>query len=184
MEPTPWASQPSLYVANAWKERPFGLTGQMIVAAVHNGDALAFRLTWEDETRDENIADTDQFTDAAGVLFPLRSDAAISTMGDPERAVNAWYWRSDMEEPLSVTATGLGTSVRKSNGSVAAQAAYRDGRWQVVISRPFRERGDGEVALLPGQTTSVGFAIWQGSNQERAGVKSATLQWQPLEIEA
>jgi DMSO reductase family type II enzyme heme b subunit len=78
----------------------------------------------------------------------------------------------------------LGTSVRHPNDSVAAQAVYRDGRWQVVISRPFRERGDGEVALRPGQTTSVGFAVWQGSNQERAGIKSATLEWQPLEIEA
>jgi DMSO reductase family type II enzyme heme b subunit len=171
-------------VANAWKERPYGLAGQLLVTAAHNGDVLAFRLTWEDATRDDKIPDTDRFTDAAGVLFPLRSDAPISTMGDPDRAVNAWYWRSDIEEPLSVTATGLGTSVRNSNGSVAAQGAYRRGRWQIVISRPFGARGDGEVALRPGQTAKVGFAVWQGSNQERAGIKSATLEWQHLEIEA
>ncbi len=36
---------------------------------------------------------------------------------------------------------------------------------------------------MPGQTTKTGFAVWQGSNQERAGIKATTLEWQPLEIE-
>jgi DMSO reductase family type II enzyme heme b subunit len=184
LEPTPLASQPTAYVINAWTDRPYGLTGQVRVAAIHNREALAFRLTWEDETRDDDIPDSDRFTDAAGVLFPLRSDALILTMGDVDKPVNAWYWRSDLEEALSVTATGLGSSVRNSGSSVTAAASYRDDRWQVVISRPFRARGDGEVALRPRQTTKVGFAVWQGSNQERAGIKSVTSVWQPLEIEA
>ncbi len=183
LEATPWASQPSEYAMNAWKERPYGLTGQLRVAAAHNGEALFFRLSWQDETEDDNIPDTDRFPDGAGVLFPVRSDAPLLTMGTPERAVNAWYWRPDLEEPLSVTATGLGTTVRQSNASLAAAASYGDGGWQVVISRPFSARGDEEVALMPGQTTKTGFAVWQGSNQERAGIKAATLEWQPLEIE-
>jgi DMSO reductase family type II enzyme heme b subunit len=183
LEPTPWSSQPSEYAMNAWKERPFGLTSQLRVAAAHNGEALFFRLSWQDETEDDNIPDTDRFSDGAAVLFPVRSDAPLMTMGAPERAVNAWYWRPDLDEPLSVTATGLGTTVRHSNASLAAAASYRDGGWQVVISRPFSARRDEEVALLPGQTTKTGFAVWQGSNQERAGIKAATLEWQPLEIE-
>ena len=182
LEPTPWASQPSEYAINAWKERPYGFTGQLRVAAAHNGDALFFRLSWQDETRDDAIRDTDRFTDAAAVLFPVRSDAPLLTMGTAERAVNAWYWRPDLDDPLSVTATGLGTTVRQSNGSLAAAAFYGDGGWQVVISRPFSARGGEEVALLPGQTTKAGFAVWQGSNQERAGIKAATLEWQPLQI--
>jgi DMSO reductase family type II enzyme heme b subunit len=183
LEPTPWASQPSVYAINAWKERPFGLTGQLRVAAAHNGEALFFRLSWQDETRDDDIPDTNRFPDGVGVLFPVRSDALLLTMGAPERAVNAWYWRPDLEEPLSVTGTGLGTTVRQTNSSLAAASSYGDGGWQVVISRPFSARGDAEVALMPGQTTKTGFAVWQGSNQERAGIKAATLEWQPLEIE-
>jgi DMSO reductase family type II enzyme heme b subunit len=183
LDPTPWASQPTEYTMNASRDRPFGLTGQLRVAAAHNGEALFFRLSWQDETRDDSIDDTDRYTDGAGVLFPVRSDAPLLTMGTPERGVNAWYWRSDLEEPLSVTATGLGTTVRQSNVSLAAAASYGNGGWQVVISRPFSARGDEEVALMPGQTTKAGFAIWQGSNQERAGIKAATLEWQPLEIQ-
>ena len=184
LEPTPIGSQPSEYVINAWMERPYGLTGQLRVAAAHNGEALFFRLSWQDETKDDKVPDTDRFTDAAAVLFPVRGDAPLQTMGSGEQPVNAWYWRPDLEEPLSVTATGLGTTVRDTNSLLAAAATYGDGGWQVVISYRFPSHVDeGLTALRPGRTTKAAFAVWQGSNQERAGIKGATLEWQPLEIE-
>ncbi len=183
LEPAPWASQPSMYVLNAWKERPYGLTSQVRVAAAHNGEALFFRLSWQDETKDDSMGDTDRFTDAAAVLIPIRRDAPLQAMGSPEQPVNAWYWRPDLESPLSVTASGLGTTVRHQNASLTASASYGRGGWQVVISRPFAVEGDAVVPLHRGMTTKVAFAVWQGSNQDRAGVKAATLEWQPLEIE-
>ena len=183
LEPTPVGSQPSEYAVRAWKDRPYGLTSRLRVAAAHNGEALFFHLSWQDDTRDDAIADTDRFTDAAAVLFPVRLDAPLQAMGSPEQPVNAWYWRPDLESPLSVTATGLGTTVRDTNGSLAAAAAYGEGGWQVVISRPFAVEGDAAVPLRRGITRKVAFAVWQGSNQERAGIKAVTLEWQPLEIE-
>ena len=183
LQPTPWASQPSEYAQNAWKERPYGLTGAVKVAAAHNGEALFFRLSWQDETKDDSIRDTTQFADGAGVLFPVRGDPMLQTMGSANQPVNAWYWRADLEAPISVTATGLGSTVRSANGSLSAAASYESGRWQVVISRPFGAQGKDIVALSPGLTGRVGFAVWQGSNQERAGVKATTLDWLPLEIQ-
>ncbi len=97
---------------------------------------MFFRLSWQDETKNDKIPDTDRFPDAAAVLFPVRLDAPLQVMGSREQPVNAWYWRPDLEEPLSVTATGIGTSVRETNGSLAADASYGEGGWQVVISRP------------------------------------------------
>ncbi len=183
LEPTLIGSQPSDYVINAWVDRPYGLTGRLLVAAAHNGEALFFRLSWQDETKDDKIPDTDRFPDAAAVLFPVRLDAPLQAMGSREQPVNAWYWRPDLEEPLSVTATGLGTTVRDTNGSLTAAASYGEGGWQVVISRPFAVEGDAVVPLHRGITRKVAFAVWQGANQERAGIKGATLEWQPLEIE-
>jgi hypothetical protein len=29
----------------------------------------------------------------------------------------------------------------------------------------------------------VGFAVWQGGNQERGGLKAVSPDWEPLEIE-
>ncbi len=183
LEPTPVGSQPSEYVINAWKERPYGLTERLRVAAAHNGEALFFRFSWLDETRDDSIRDSDRFADAAAVLFPVGGDAPLQSMGSPEQPVNAWYWRPDLEAPLSVTATGLGKTARQKNGALSAAGSHGQGGWQVVISRPFTVPGGGLVILQPGRTTKVAFAVWQGSNQERAGIKAATLEWHPLEIE-
>ena len=183
LQPTPWASQPSEYAQNAWKDRPYGLTGAVRVAAAHNGEALFFRLSWQDETKDDGIRDTTQFADGAAVLLPARDDATLQTMGSPEQPVNAWYWRADLEAPIAVTATGLGTTVRSKNGSLSAAGSYEAGGWRVVISRPFAAGGNGFAVLRPGQAGKVGFAVWQGSNQERAGIKATTPDWQPLEIQ-
>ncbi len=183
LEPTPLSAQPSGYVRAAWKGRPHGVTPELSVAAAHNGKAVFFRLHWRDESADEAISDTDRFADAAAVLFPLRDDAPLTSMGSPDQPVNAWYWRPDLEQPLNVTAAGLGTTVRQPDGGLEAGARHAEGEWAVVISRPFAARGDAAAPLAPGRPGKVAFAVWQGSNKERAGLKAATLDWQPLEIE-
>ncbi len=183
LEPTPWGAQPSEYVQVAWRDRPYGLTHELRVASAHNGEAIFFRLRWQDETKNDGIADTDQFADATAVLFPLKGDAPLSNMGSRQQPVNAWYWGADLEEPVNVTAQGLGTTVRHQDGLLEARGLCDDGGWQVVISRPLAASSENAVALRPGQRGKVGFAVWQGSNQERAGIKAVTPDWQPLEIE-
>lgn len=183
LAPTPLGSQPSRYVVNAWKDRPYGLVTRLSVAVAHNGEAMFFRLRWSDDSHDDAISDTDRFPDAAAVLFPVRPDAPLQSMGSPEHPVNAWYWRADEESPMSVTATGLGTAVRHKNGALSASAAYRAGGWQVVLSRPLVVRQAGVTQLRPGWTRQVAFAVWQGSNRERGGLKAVTMEWQTLEIQ-
>lgn len=183
LAPTPLAAQPSAYVMAAWAERPYGVTKEVAVQAAHNGAFIFFRLEWGDETEDGGIDDTDRFTDAAAVLFPVRGDAPLLSMGSPEFPVNGWYWRPDQEAPFSVTARGLGTTVRNANGGISAQGGYLGGGWSVVISRQMWAEKADIVALHAGQQGKVGFAVWQGSNRERGGLKAVTLEWQPLEIE-
>lgn len=183
LEPTPLASQPSDYIRQSWRNRPYGLVTSLTAAAVHNGRDLFFRLRWEDPTRDDRIADTDQFTDAAAVLFAVRGDAPLLTMGSPDQPVDAWYWRPDLEHPINVTATGIGTTVRRENQLLKAAASYAAAGWWVVISRPLVVREEVLVQLRPGWSRRVAFAVWQGSNRERAGIKAATPEWEPLEIE-
>ncbi len=184
LSPTPLGSQPSVYILAAWQDRPYGLAPTLKVRAAHNGDALLFRLAWTDDTKDDRLDDTDRFFDAAAVLFPLKDDAALTSMGSTTQPVNAWYWRPDLERPINITATGLGTTVRSPDGFLEAGAQYAGSEWNVVIARPFAVRSEAAVSLIPGLKGKVGFAIWQGSNRERGGLKSVTLDWQPLEIEA
>ena len=184
LAPTPLSSQPSGYVQASWAESPYGTTPRVAVKAAHNGRSLFFRLAWADETEDAELADTDRFADAAAVLFPVQDDAPLLSMGSPQQPVNGWYWRPDLEEPLSVIATGLGTSARQAGAGIAATAAYADGGWTLVLSRPLGANRPGSALLALGAGTKVAFAVWQGSNRERGGLKAITQEWQPLEIEA
>ncbi|HEU4759467.1 MAG TPA: ethylbenzene dehydrogenase-related protein [Dehalococcoidia bacterium] len=185
LTPTPISVQPSVYVIAKWKDLGYGAVQQVRIRAAHNGEALLFRLTWDDETASDRIGDTDQFADAAAVLFPLNGDAPIANMGMEGQPVNAWYWRPDLERPLNVTAQGPGTTVRhKEDVFLEANGRHADGGWSVVVARPFGVQGANAVSLAPGQPAKVGFAVWQGANQERGGLKAFTPAWQPLEIEA
>lgn len=184
LEPTPLLSQPSVYIQAKWEEGDYGATDSVSVQALHNDSGIFFRLQWADATKNDDIRDTDQFPDAAAVIFPVQEDAPLSSMGSAEQPVNAWYWRPDMETPFSVTSQGTGTTRRTVDPSLRGQSAYADEAWSVVIGRALQTSGDGYVQLYAGDKAKVAFAVWQGSNSERAGLKAATLEWQALELEA
>lgn len=183
LQPTPLLSQPSLYIQAKWKDVPYGVTTSVNVKALHNGAAIFFHLRWADETNNDSITDTDTFADAAAVLFPVKGDAPLTSMGSPDQPVNGWLWRPDLETMLSVTVQGVGTAVRNADSSLAAQNAYSDGGWNVVVSRALQSESPNAVQLKPGDQGKVAFAVWQGANNERGGLKAVTLEWQPLEIE-
>jgi DMSO reductase family type II enzyme heme b subunit len=183
LSPTPILSQPSAYVQTVWNERPYGVTKEVSVQAAHNGEFIFFRLSWPDATKNDTLSDTDAFTDAAAVLFPDKGDAPLTGMGSPDQPVFAWLWRPDLEEPYHVVAQGIGTTKRLPANGIVAKAEHDGAGWSLVISRRLSGKGAG-LLLAPGAKGKVAFAIWQGSERERGGLKSATLEWQPLEIEA
>jgi DMSO reductase family type II enzyme heme b subunit len=151
----------------------------------HNGETLSVRLSWQDAQRDDRIEDLDRFADGAAVMFPLLEDANPLTMGDAQQPVNAWLWKADREEPFDVIARGYSTSQRRpsSSSKLAASALYRDGEWHLVFQRPLQP-GSGEFArFAPGQAAKIAFAIWEGSNAERAGQKAISGAFVDLELE-
>jgi DMSO reductase family type II enzyme heme b subunit len=186
LSPTPLDMQPTEYVRVSWRGRPYGTLASIRASSVHNGEAIFFRLVWDDDTADERLADINHFLDAAAVLFPLSWDAPLLGMGTKGKPVNAWFWRADWERPQNVAAEGMGTTQRRDDRALVSQAVHARRRWQVVIGRQFARRGapPGTVALKPGMTWRVAFAVWQGSNQERAGIKAYTPDWQEIQIEA
>ena len=183
LSPTPILSQPSVYVQAAWKDRPYGAVKELNVQAAHNGESVFFRLSWSDASKNNEISDTDAFTDAAAVLFPEKGDAPLTSMGSPDQPVFAWLWRPDLEEPYRVNAQGIGSSQRLPANGITARAQHEDGGWRLVISRRLSGKGAG-LLLAPGAKGKVAFAVWQGADKERGGLKAATLEWQQLEIEA
>jgi len=181
---TPVGLQPTDAVRVSWIGKEIGAVKSVEVAAVHDGQTLAFRLEWEDATENRAIAETDLFHDAAGVLFPSVPGAVSMTMGMPGAAVNAWHWRADEDgRGRHLVAEGLGTTREVDVQPVRGRGVWRDGRWRVVLTRPLKVQTTEPVAQLePGQTTGFGVAVWEGSHRERAGIKAFSGDWIELSL--
>jgi DMSO reductase family type II enzyme heme b subunit len=151
-----------------------GAVKSLSARALHNGGTLNIRLAWDDPAKDDAIRDLDGFADAAAISFPLLADANPFTMGDEAQPVNAWLWRADRGEPFDVIARGYSTSQRRpANASgLAARGLHEDGGWVVVFQRPLRPASGEFAAFEPGTTAKIAFAVWDGSNAERAGQKA------------
>jgi len=185
MQQTPAGAQPSVYARDAWQNRPYGRVPQVRARTLHNGTNIFFRLEWDNPTPSNEIRDINVFADACGILLPIRGDALISSMGSPEQPVEAWRWRADQpNSALKVTATGLGTARRQGADSLQAQSVWQDGRRIVVITRAFAPSSPGESApLKPGSAAKIGIAVWEGANQERAGIKAFSGTWIDVTIQ-
>jgi len=189
MDATPLANQPSEYIKASLKAEDIGKVRSLMVQAAHDGKDIFFRLSWEDESQNVEIGDNNTFVDACGILMPLRDgDPPIDAMGDEKAPVNAWYWRADQEgeKARNVVARGLGTTETTKRSAIRAQSLWGQGAWAVVISRPLSvvEQKEEAAQLAAGGKVKVGFAVWEGSNGERAGVKSFSKAWQDLELDA
>jgi DMSO reductase family type II enzyme heme b subunit len=182
LEGTPVQLQPSRYIRAKWSDRPTGAVRALTVRPAHNGRQLFLHLEWRDETPNRDYSGR-AFPDAAAILFPVNGDAPLQTMGSPEAPVNAWYWRADDEAPHDVVATGLGTITETGYARLLGRGLWKNGLWRVVLGRSLRgPRAAGTVRFRSGQPTKVAFAVWEGDQSERGGIKAFSNRWQDLTL--
>lgn len=188
LDATPLANQPSEYIKASRDEKQIGKIRSLMVQAAHDGSDVFFRLSWEDLNKNVEITDTNMFPDGCGILMPLNGgDPPIDEMGSKDAPVNAWFWRADLNDvPHNTIAHGLGTTQFSKQCPIQSKSVWGQGAWVVVFARRLAvpEQKDETVQLAPGQAVKVGFAVWEGSNGERAGVKSFSKEWRELKLEA
>ena len=164
LRPVPLAAQPTEYIRASRADRPYGETAEVAATALRCGDKLYVRLEWQDDERTNG-----EFADAAAVI--LGSGDGIVTLGRDDAPITLWYWAADREDAQSLSSAGPGV-VRKNNGtSINAASKLNNNRWSVVLSGPAAEVN----------SSQLGVAIWNGSNDERAGL-AAISDWLPLEM--
>ncbi len=184
---TPLDMQPSGAIKTSWAGKKIGAVEVVNVAAIHDGERIAFRLEWSDPIENREITDITDFPDGCGILFPAVEFAPMAVMGAVGMAVNAWYWRADENgRGRDVLAEGLGTTRTVDEELVKGNGVYVNGRWHVVITRVMKVQSTETLAQIePGQTTGLGIAIWEGGHGERAGIKAISGDdWIKLEVEA
>ena len=177
--PTPVGMQPTAYVRAAWAERKFGETPAVEVASVHDGTRWAIHVKWTSQPAER----TDEFPDALAVALPIARDAVLAIMGSPEAPIHFLRWDSRHPGARSIVAGGLGTSAPGPDVKQAAQAQATGAVWQVVLTRTLGT-GSNVAPLQAGATTGVGFAVWRGANDERAGIKAFSIDWTELQLDA
>ncbi len=176
--PTPLGRQPSEYLK--WTQDPqrIGKVKKLFVRGLHNGEEIFFYLSWEDENADTISTSDHPFVDGCAVIIPFKEDAphtVIVTMGSEAYKVNAWYWKADEPtKPKNVWAKGLGTTQTSKESYLYSRGIHNGKMWYVVIGRKMKleEQVDEAVQLGPGTKTLISFAVWEGSNRERAGIKA------------
>ncbi|MBI3077185.1 MAG: c-type cytochrome, partial [Deltaproteobacteria bacterium] len=79
------------------------------VAALHNGEEIAFLLEWDDPVMSQSVLRVEDFRDAAAIQFPLQP-AHLHAPGHPEPSyvmgekvgpVNIWHWKADWQADLA-----------------------------------------------------------------------------------
>ena len=156
------------------------VTEKLTAQVVRAGGRLFVKLSWADRTANTAIKDTVAFADGAAIQFPVNGKASTNPfMGDAQNPVNVWHWRADGRTE-TLMAHGFGTATRTPFEGLKSAATRTDSGWTVVLSRSLKVK-PGEGASLAGKNTMpIAFAVWDGSGQERDGLKAVTLEWWQL----
>lgn len=163
-------------------------TTQLYMTLAKTSERFYVRLRWVDETRD-TATSFDRFRDGAAVQFSLGDDNTSYLMGDgPDSAVNIWYWRSDDGSVQNLAAGGPGSTTMLDDQPVSGDAIYmaNDGdpnEWVVVMSRPIAAEGE-YTASFDRDSVPMAFAVWQGSEDQRDGLKTVSDGWILLDMSA
>lgn len=176
--PTPLPMQPTPYIRNSWENRPYGAVSSLRVASVHDGETWAIHVTWEGVSP----AGKD-FPDALAVALPVSGKPALITMGGQGAPVQYLRWAANKEKLQSLVATGIGSSGPGPKIKGTAQGQASGNTWNVVITRALAY-GKGVAPLVAGKKTQIGFAVWLGANDERAGIKAFSIDWAELALDA
>ena len=83
---------------------------------------------------------------------------------------------------LDQMAEGWGSMTVKPDQHALGKGVWKDGVWRVVITRPMVSDDVNAPRLVPGDRTSVAFAVWEGGHRE-VGARKAWSPWVPLVIQ-
>jgi DMSO reductase family type II enzyme heme b subunit len=172
--PVPFDAQLNAYVRAAWTGREYGCSGPVDLTLAEQGDRLLARLSW-----DGSADPLGEFSDAVALFFPPAAGTAPPvTIGTRDEPVSLWLWRDRLPVqqalPSATQLVAAGPGVFRpgsANAGVSARSSRSGRRWTVVLAGP-------RQALA---ARRVGVALWDGSNDERAGIGAVSAAWTEVE---
>ncbi|HYP18750.1 MAG TPA: ethylbenzene dehydrogenase-related protein [Chloroflexia bacterium] len=170
-----------------------GTTRFVRVRVLEDGTNIGFRVSWEDDTRNDLTGNTP--SDAAAIQLPMEpAHIPYQCMGQSTSRVNIWQWKAALEREAldnmgALPQEGAGVRNLASNGICKAAEtpgiepqvySYHDGSmWHVIFMRALSKGDDDSAPLAPGINTAVAFAVWNGARGETRGMKAVST-WNTL----
>jgi mono/diheme cytochrome c family protein len=176
------------------------------VQGVHNGAALALRVTWDDRSQspdaawlpfaqrvletvardDSGAARAEPWPDQLAVQFPRRIPDGMERpyflMGTATDPVYQWRWTDQPRRAVAGLARGLEQFDTLPAGP-GAQAVFAHGEWRVVFTRALATPDTAnDVQLETGRAIPVAFFAWDGSSGEHAA-RGAVSTWYFLALD-
>lgn len=109
------------------------------------------------------------YQNAAVDLYPSRD-----SLWYPAREVGNPYAAAGAGPAQDLVAHAFGTIGPAPSQEVKASGSYADGRWAVVFSRAFDGKSADQASFSTGDDTDIAFAVWNGSEGDRNGMKSVS----------
>ncbi len=175
MMPTPVALQPTQYIRVKWETLPYGQLASISTRAVHDGKTIAFFTEWE--------CAVEHAKDALAIALPIRGQPILMTMGSADSPIHFLHWIAGKPGVRSTHSQGIGSTQKGVPVVADGSGTWGDGKRRVVITRQLGDFIEG-APLRPGAASKIGYAVWLGANDERAGLKAFSMDWKPLDIEA
>ena len=176
------------------------------VQAMHDGNTLALRVSWDDRTQspdtawlgfeqrlmqtvtsdDSGPAKAEPWPDQLAVQFPRHLSDGMERpyflMGAATDPVYQWRWTSQPRRAVAGLARGI-EQFDTLPAAPAAQAAFDHGEWSVVFTRALATPDTAnEVQLAAGRPIPVAFFAWDGSSGEH-GSRMAVSTWYFLALD-
>jgi DMSO reductase family type II enzyme heme b subunit len=166
------------------------MPNDMDVKAAYNDKEIAIRLVWDDPTPSVPNAEKGTFADAVAVQFPNKPTPGAGKpfflMGDAEKPVNLWKWKSDSDKLTETNAWGMDKEIEQAAASqgLKGKGLYSHGQYRLVLKRSLKTPDvQNDLQFEPEKFIPIAFNTWDGSAGENGKRKSISA-WYDLYLEA
>ncbi len=97
------------------------------VKVMHNREALAIHLAWDDPTLDDDLTTPQAFSDGVAVQISADADPPFFGMGDDQRTVSIWHWKAAWQADVAAWRDIETTYPQTAVDWYPAQRDYRHG---------------------------------------------------------
>jgi hypothetical protein len=146
-----------------------------------NVNIWQWKADWQADIDDGFVSVPQAYPNGGADLYPFHDDETFYSGRAAGNPLSQTDWKSPVED---LVASGFGTLAHADAQNVQGKGVWQDGKWYVLFVRDM-DLGYQHGFYVPfkdGKTMNVAFAVWDGANSERDGLKSVS-QFADLQIE-